>query len=66
VLGSADIQALGDLAKTHEVVRQMGVLPVGKQAIVRFALSIALPFTPFLLALIPLNELVGRLVKKLI
>lgn len=66
VLGSADIQALGDLAKTHEVVRQMGVLPVGKQAIVRFALSIALPFTPLLLALIPLNELVGRLVKKLI
>ena len=66
LLGSADIQALGDLANTHEVVQRMGVFPISLQAIVRFAIVIALPFAPLLLSLIPLNELVGRLLKKLL
>jgi len=66
LLGSPDIQSLADLANASEVVQQLGVLPVGKQAIVRFAILIALPFAPLLLALIPLNELVPRLLHKLI
>lgn len=66
VLGSADIQSLADLANSHAVVERMGVLPVGVQAITRFAIAVAVPFTPLLLSLIPLNELVGRVVKKLL
>ena len=66
VLGSADIQSLADLANSHAVVQRMGVLPVGVQAITRFAIAVAVPFTPLLLSLIPLNELVGRVVKKLL
>lgn len=66
VLGSADIQSLADLANSHEVVRRMGVLPVSLQAIVRFSILIALPFAPLLLSLIPLNELITRLLRKLI
>lgn len=66
VLGSADIQSLADLANSHEVVQRMGVLPVSVQAITRLAIAVAVPFTPLLLSLIPLNELVGRVVKKLL
>ena len=66
VLGSADIQSLADLANSHAVVQRMGVIPVSVQAITRFAIAVAVPFTPLLLSLIPLNELVGRVVKKLL
>ena len=66
VLGSPDIQSLADLANSHAVVQRMGVIPVSVQAITRFAIAVAVPFTPLLLSLIPLNELVGRVVKKLL
>lgn len=66
LLGSADIQSLADLANAHQVLQQMRVLPIGTQAITRFAIAVALPFAPLLLSLIPLNELIPRLVTKLI
>ena len=66
LVGSSDIQSLADLANAHEVVQKMGVVPVSMQAIVRFAILIALPFAPLLLSLIPLNELISRLLRKLI
>jgi hypothetical protein len=66
LVGSGDIQSLADLAVAHDRIQQMGVLPVDLRAVVRFALVVAVPFLPLALFVIPLNELVTRLVKQLL
>ena len=64
--GSADIQSLADLAGAHDVLREMRVLPFSMQTIVRLAIVIALPYLPLVLAMIPLEELLGRFIAKLL
>jgi hypothetical protein len=66
LVGTSDIQSLADLANASEVVAQMGVLPVKLKALVRFAVLLALPFAPLALTMIPLNELISRILKQLI
>jgi len=66
LVGTSDIQSLADLANANEVVAQMGVLPVNLKALVRFAVLLALPFAPLALTIIPLNELISRILKQLI
>ena len=66
LVGSSDIQSLADLANAHDRVQQMGVLPVDLRAVVRFALVVAAPFVPLALFVVPMNELVTRLVKQLL
>jgi hypothetical protein len=64
--GSADIQSLADLAGAHDVLREMGVLPFGLRTIVRLAIVVALPYLPLVLAMMPLEALVGLLITKLL
>jgi hypothetical protein len=66
LLGSADIQSLADLGVAHERVTKMRVLPLDRQAIVRVAALIALPFAPLVFTVIPLNELLARALKQLL
>jgi len=66
LIGSADIQSLADLAGAHDVLREMRVLPFSMQTIVRLAIVVALPYLPLVLAMIPLEELVGRFISKLL
>ena len=66
LLGTSDIQSLADLANAHDRIRAMGLLPIGLKAVVRFAIIIALPFAPLVLTTIPLNVLLGRVLKQLI
>ena len=62
-LGSADIQSLADLANSYEVVSEMRLFPIGTKALVLFVLVVIAPFLPLVLTIIPLNELLGRLLK---
>ena len=62
-LGSADIQSLADLANSYEVVSEMRLFPMGAKSCVVFALVVMSPFVPLILTMIPLRELVGRLLK---
>ena len=62
-LGSADIQSLADLANSYDVVNEMRLFPIGTKAIVLFALVVIAPFLPLALTVVPLNELLGRLLK---
>jgi len=64
--GSADIQSLADLAGAHDVLREMRVLPFGRQTIVTLAIVVALPYLPLLLSMIPLEKLVGLFIGKLL
>jgi hypothetical protein len=62
-LGSADIQSLADLGNSYEIVGEMRLFPIGAKALVLFVLVVIAPFLPLALTMIPLSELVGRLLK---
>jgi hypothetical protein len=66
LVGSADIQSLADLAGGHDVLREMRLLPFGRQTIVALAIAIALPYLPLTLTMIPFKDLVTMLIGKLI
>ena len=66
LLGAADFQSLADLGAAHDRVARMRVLPLDRNAVVRVAVLIALPFVPLLFTAIPLNELLGRALKQLL
>lgn len=44
----------------------MRLLPFGRQLVVRLAILIALPLLPLILTMIPLEELMERLIKLLV
>jgi hypothetical protein len=66
LVGSADIQSLGDLASANESLRNTGLFPIGYRALVTLAIVVALPFAPLLLTMIPFEELIERVVRKMI
>ena len=66
LLGSADFQSLADLAGGNDPVRKTGFFPIGRQSVVTLGVCIALPFMPLALTLIPFEELVERVVRKIV
>jgi len=65
ILGNPDPSSLIDLGSSFTVVRQMGIIPIDKQALVTLALAAALPMVPVVLLATPVDELV-RLVLKML
>lgn len=63
MLGTADIQSLADLANSYALVREMRIVPFGLGHMGRLAIIAGIPMFPLLLTLMPLHELVDRLVK---
>jgi hypothetical protein len=63
LLGSADIQSLADLANSFQIVQTMRAFPFGKEALIQLNVIILLPLLPLVLTMIPLDELVKRLVQ---
>jgi hypothetical protein len=61
LLGSGDIQSLADLGNSFEVVRTMRIVPVTKDAMLQLAMATAAPFVPLVLTLMPLEELLKKL-----
>jgi hypothetical protein len=61
LIGSADIQSLADLSNSVEVVRSISTVPVGRDAIVRTAIATLVPLLPLLLTIMPLEELLKKL-----
>ena len=64
--GSADLQSLADLGNSFAVIREMQVVPFGRQTVFRLAVAVLLPLAPLVLTMIPLDELLSRLVKMLL
>jgi len=62
LVGSGDIQSLADLSNSFEVVRSMGIAPVTKQAIVQLVAATLLPVVPLALTMMPLEELLKKLI----
>jgi len=62
LVGSGDIQSLADLANSFEVVRTMQIAPITRDALVRLMAATLVPVVPLALTMMPLEELLKRLV----
>ncbi len=65
-LGTGDIQSLADLSNSYNIIREMGATPIEPRTAARLAVLASLPFFPLILSMIPLDELIDRLLKLLI
>ena len=61
LVGSADIQSLADMANSFDVVRNMRMVLVSRDAILQLGVAMFLPMLPLLLTMMPLKELLRRL-----
>jgi hypothetical protein len=60
LVGSADIQSLADLANAFEVIRDMYLVPITRNTVVRLVIAIVIPLLPLVLTMIPFEEVVDR------
>jgi hypothetical protein len=66
LIGSADIQSLADLGNAHDVVQSMRMFPLSRADLASLAVMLALPLVPLTLTMIPVDELVSRVVERLL
>jgi len=63
LIGSADIQSLADLGNSFATVKEMRAVPFTLKTVLELAVITLLPVLPLLLTVIPLEELLERLLK---
>jgi hypothetical protein len=63
LVGSADIQSLADLGNSFENIRGLRAVPITKEAIVQLAVITLAPVAPLILTMVPLDELLKRLLQ---
>jgi hypothetical protein len=61
LVGSGDIQSLADLANSFEVVRTMRLAPITRDALLRLVAATLIPIVPLMLTMMPLEELLRKL-----
>lgn len=62
LLGSADLQSLADLGTSFQVIRDIWPFPFGRDAVLLLVVLTLLPVAPLVLTMIPLEELIKKLV----
>jgi hypothetical protein len=62
LLGSADMQSLADLGSSFEVVQSMRIALISRDAVLTFVGAIVAPIVPLALTMMPLEELLRKLV----
>ena len=60
--GSADIQSLADLANSFAIVKEVKLVPFGRDTAIRFLVVIAIPVAPLALTMFSPEELLKRLI----
>jgi hypothetical protein len=66
LIGSADIQSLADLANSVEVIRTMRPTVFSLETLIRLVVVTVLPVSPLILTVIPLDEILRKLVAVLL
>jgi hypothetical protein len=61
LLGTGDIQSLADLGNAFAVVKEIKAVPFGRDTLVQLSWATLAPFLPLVLTMIPLDELLDRL-----
>ena len=62
LLGTGDIQSLADLGNSFDIASETRVVPFGKEQVFSLAIILAAPLLPLLLTVIPLEEMIDRVV----
>jgi hypothetical protein len=62
LVGSADIQSLADMGGSYDIVASMRNVPITPQMVLGFAAATLVPVAPLLLTLMPLSEILNKLV----
>jgi len=65
-VGSGDLQSLADLGNSYEVVRTMKPAPVTKEMTLQLAAATLAPIVPLALTMMPLEELLKKLLGSLL
>lgn len=65
LVGSGDIQSLADMGGSYDIITEMKVVPFTLRTVLQLGVTTLLPVAPLLLTIIPLDELVNRLLKLL-
>jgi len=61
LMGSADIQSLADMGNSFAVVRTMRLAPIGRDAVLELAACVLVPLAPLLLTIMPVEDLLRKL-----
>jgi hypothetical protein len=62
LIGSADIQSMADMGGTYELVSSMRSTPISVQLLISMSIATLLPVLPLLLTIMPLEQLLKKLV----
>jgi hypothetical protein len=65
LLGTSDIQSLADLDTAYTVVREIKAVPFSRDLLLQLVWATLAPFAPLVLTMIPLNELLDRMIQTL-
>lgn len=63
LVGSADIQSLGDLSSSYDVVKGMKWVPFSRETVLQLVVISLVPVAPLVLTVVPLGELLDRFLK---
>jgi len=63
ILGTEDIQSLGSLGDSYDMVRQMKVIPMELSDFIALALPTAIPALPLVLTVVPMKVILGQLLR---
>ena len=61
LVGSSDIQSLADLGSSFQVVREMRIMPIKRDDVLRLVVATLLPIVPLALTMMSLEELLKTL-----
>ena len=61
LLGSGDIQSLADLGNSFQVIRDIRPFPFGRDTVIQLVVFTLIPVLPLVLTMIPLEELIRKL-----
>jgi hypothetical protein len=61
LIGSGDIQSLADLGNSFQVIREIKPFPFGRDTVIQLVVFTLLPGFPLVLTMIPLEELITKL-----
>ena len=61
LIGSGDVQSLADLGNSFQVIREVRPFPFGKDTVIQLVVITLIPVLPLILTMIPLEELIAKL-----
>ena len=63
LLGTSDIQSLADLDNSYSIIQEMKAVPFNRDLLLQLVCATLAPFAPLVLTMIPLEELLDRIIK---